>query len=147
MQVEQRFWDKVEIIPFHPCWEWTGHQDKDGYGRLRANNKDLRAHRVSWEMHNKRHIPKGMQIMHSCDNPSCVNPAHLSLGTAQDNANDALSKGRTVGARLKQRTHCRYGHEYNEENTYMVMGRKRRCRICSATTAQRFRERRDGVSR
>ncbi len=140
--IEERFWEKVDIKIGH-CWEWTRHKDKDGYGRLRANNKDLRAHRLSWEINNNKPVPPGMSVIHSCDNPSCVNPAHLSVGTNKENTLDSIRKGRSYSAQLLKRTHCKFGHEYTEENTYMVLGRKRRCRACSAVTAKRFRERRD----
>ncbi len=137
------FWKYVEKIPFHACWEWIGHKDKNGYGRLTYAKKDLRAHRFSYEIHNIESIPKGMSVLHSCDNPSCVNPDHLSIGTNYENTQDCIAKGRSYGTRLKQRTHCKFGHEYTQENTYMVLGTKRRCRICSAVTAKNFRSRRE----
>jgi hypothetical protein len=137
----QRFWDKVIRIPEHTCWEWIGHQDKDGYGRLRVNYEDLRAHRVSWELHNKKKIPPKLMVLHRCDNPSCINPDHLFIGTNTDNMQDAMAKGRGAPARLKSRTHCKFGHRFTEENTYMITPTKRRCRKCSAITAKRFRVR------
>mgnify|MGYP001023313072 CR=1 FL=1 len=85
----KRFWSKVEMIPFHPCWEWTAAK-KDGYGRF--NDKGY-AHRISYEMHFGP-IPKGFLVCHKCDNPSCVNPEHLFLGTYQDNYDDMRKKKR-----------------------------------------------------
>lgn len=146
--VHKRFWDKVKIGSKTDCWEWIAHRNKDGYGRLRINNKDYTAHRVSWEIHNGP-LPKwtgfdnGLCIMHKCDNPSCVNPNHLSAGTNIENQRDSSAKGRSQPSKLKRRTHCKWGHEFTPENTYFVLGTKRRCRICSATTARRFRERRE----
>ncbi len=76
------------------CWEWTGPRTSAGYGQLRANKQHMYAHRFAWEQANQRTIPKGMQVMHSCDNPPCVNPAHLSVGSAWSNALDKVAKGR-----------------------------------------------------
>lgn len=75
------------------CWEWTGRKDKDGYGRIDANKKQWLAHRLMWEIKNGI-IPSGMCVCHTCDNPSCVNPAHLFLGTHKDNAVDRQNKNR-----------------------------------------------------
>jgi len=79
----------------HPnnCWIWEGHKNKQGYGRLRSNYKDLLAHRVSWEIF-FYDIPDGFWVCHHCDNPSCVNPEHLFLGTSLDNAQDRSEKKR-----------------------------------------------------
>lgn len=77
------------------CWIWNGSKDKNGYGKLRFNNKELRAHRVSWKIHYGE-IPKNIFVCHKCDNPSCTNPEHLFLGTAKDNTNDMIRKGRKI---------------------------------------------------
>jgi hypothetical protein len=87
------FWNKIEMIPEHPCWEWIGQKDKDGYGRLKMNRRDLRAHRLSYEIH-KGVIPQGRLVCHTCDNTSCVNPNHLFLGTHRDNVRDCINKNR-----------------------------------------------------
>jgi hypothetical protein len=75
------------------CWIWTGTMDGKGYGMVSFRSKDRRAHRVSYEVF-KGAIPAGMHIRHRCDTPSCVNPAHLVLGTAKDNAMDREARGR-----------------------------------------------------
>jgi hypothetical protein len=75
------------------CWLWSGCKDRDGYGAIADAGKTLGAHRVSYEMHH-RPLPPGSVVMHSCDTPACVNPAHLSLGTKRTNAADMTSKGR-----------------------------------------------------
>lgn len=85
----KRFWDKVAIIPFHECWEWTACKNKSGYGDFDTGL----AHRVSWQIHFGP-IPKGMVICHKCDNRGCVNPDHLFLGTQYDNLTDMRTKGR-----------------------------------------------------
>lgn len=74
------------------CWLWTGSKLKGGYGQFLAFGQ-IQAHRVSWVLHNGE-IPKGLSICHTCDNPSCVNPKHLWLGTTKQNLRDAMKKGR-----------------------------------------------------
>lgn len=74
------------------CWEWIGPTYR-GYGRLWHNGKTIRAHRASWLIH-RGDIPSGMFVCHRCDNPKCVKPDHLFLGTHQDNMNDKVQKGR-----------------------------------------------------
>lgn len=91
-----RFWRKVEKGKKFECWEWLGWQTPAGYGSIQRGGKNsptLLAHRVCYEIHNGK-IPDGLFVMHSCDNPSCVNPSHLSLGTPKDNTGDMINKGR-----------------------------------------------------
>lgn len=90
---QHAFWAKVNRSD--GCWEWTGMLGRDGYGRLRigTDRAHFRAHRVSYFMAFGTD-PGGMLVCHSCDNPKCVRPDHLFLGTAEDNAADKLAKGR-----------------------------------------------------
>lgn len=76
------------------CWEWTGALSRKGYGFVSSGGKTKQAHRWSYEM-NIGQIPEGMVVMHKCDNPKCVNPAHLKCGTQSQNIADRDSKGRT----------------------------------------------------
>lgn len=88
----RRFWDKV--LKTERCWEWqAGCHPRDGYGHFWLEGRTVRAHRVSYEL-TKGSIPEGSILLHSCDNPRCVNPDHLRIGTHKDNAIDRESKGR-----------------------------------------------------
>ncbi len=89
--IEERFWDKVDKKSDDECWEWIGAKS-NGYGDF-WNGKRIKAHQYSWILH-KGEIPKGMLICHHCDNPACVNPNHLFLGTVRDNLIDMVNKGR-----------------------------------------------------
>ena len=89
--LEERFWPKVQKIG--KCWTWVGDRTKAGYGVFRFPLHRLYAHRASWILHFGV-IPKGQYVLHRCDNPSCVNPKHLFLGTHVDNIRDMLKKGR-----------------------------------------------------
>lgn len=93
-----RFWQKVDKIEEDQCWNWKAQKTKQGYGRFRSHIGSL-AHRYSWVIHNREledyeTWENKYVIMHSCDNPSCVNPNHLSLGTSKLNAMDRDAKKR-----------------------------------------------------
>ena len=95
---EERFWEHAERGSEDDCWEWQGYRTSKGYGRMQVNYISLGAHRLSWEIHNGP-VPDGLLVCHRCDNPPCVNPEHLFVGTCVDNAQDMLAKGRaTTGA-------------------------------------------------
>jgi hypothetical protein len=95
--LEERFWRKVAKAGPDECWLWMGAKQSNGYGHILRGGRyggNVLAHRVSWEIANGQAVPDGLLVMHSCDTPLCVNPAHLSLGTYADNEADMTTKGR-----------------------------------------------------
>jgi hypothetical protein len=94
---EGLFWNKVNqngpIILDTPCWNWTAFMYNTGYGQFWNGTRIVLAHRYSWELRHGN-LPKNLFVCHKCDNPSCVNPEHLFLGTHQDNMHDMISKNR-----------------------------------------------------
>jgi len=91
--VEERFWEKTKKK--NGCWEWLANKNKKGYGRLWVDGRNVFAHRVSWVIHRGPVIDE-WHVLHRCDNPSCVNPKHLFLGTLADNIIDRCRKGRSA---------------------------------------------------
>jgi len=101
MDIKERFEQKCEPVTETGCWIWTGcysGKGRTGYGlfhtkTVKTGAKMKKAHRVSYELY-KEEIPEGMLVCHKCDNPACVNPDHLFLGSHIDNMKDMISKGR-----------------------------------------------------
>ena len=91
--IKNRFWDKVIKRGENECWDWSAYRDSFGYGCIGKNYRQDRAHRISWVLHYGK-IPKGLCVLHHCDNPPCTNPKHLFLGTHQDNVKDKIAKNR-----------------------------------------------------
>lgn len=86
-----RFWSKVNKTD--GCWLWIASRHKKGYGQFKLDGKMRKAHRVAWEL-TYGPIPPDKNVCHTCDNPPCVRPDHLFLGTNGDNVRDAVKKGR-----------------------------------------------------
>ncbi len=100
---KERFWEKVtKNIDPDACWKWCGSvmDRRWNYGSFGFGGKTYRAHRLSWEIHYGK-ISPGTCVLHHCDNPNCVNPKHLFLGTHQDNVTDMYAKGRNIPYRKR----------------------------------------------
>lgn len=91
-RAKNSFFKHVRVLK-NGCWLWTGRLRKNGYGRMKVNGKDERAHRVSWWIH-RGEIPDDLCVLHKCDTRACVNPECLFLGTRKDNYDDMRQKGR-----------------------------------------------------
>lgn len=94
--------DKHTGLPTEPkgCREWRAGSGGDGYGSIGVSGKVMRAHRVAWALHHNTPIPQGLQIIHICNNPRCVNPEHLGLGTPSENMQHRSLSGRHGRAKL-----------------------------------------------
>lgn len=92
--IEERFWAKVNKQHPNGCWLWTGYIDHNGVGKFSGGPREMQiASRASYILHNGP-IPKGLVVRHKCDNPACVNPTHLELGTQRDNIRDMIERER-----------------------------------------------------
>lgn len=90
----KRLANGLDDAPEDGCWEWQRTRSRDGYGTLTINGRAAYAHRLAYEL-SKGAIPDGMDVMHSCDNPRCINPDHLSAGTRNQNMADCHARGRS----------------------------------------------------
>lgn len=133
---QMRFWGKVKTGEEDACWEWTAYRNPRGYGLFLLRGVQTLASRAAWLL-TRGAIPKDHVVCHRCDNPPCVNPHHLWIGTDGDNVRDAATKGRLHG---QLKTHCPQGHPYDEANTYWEPGfvGRRACKTCRYKRMREF---------
>lgn len=133
---ESRFLLRIEACRTDGCWIWDRSLQGDGYGYFhRTNGGSTYAHIVSWERVNGP-VPEGMELDHLCREPRCFNPEHLEAVSHQVN----VLRGVGVAARRATQTHCVAGHEFTEENTYILSG-YRNCRTCHKRRSREWWER------
>lgn len=147
-ELYRRVLERVREDPATGCRIYTGQVDEDGYGRIMWEGKWRRTHRVAYESVNGP-IPTGLVICHRCDNPPCINPAHLFAGTQGDNVRDSVKKGRHVGnpAGPPPWTHCKRGHELTPENSYRLKAGSKVCKQCKREgMARRYQQQKQGVA-
>jgi hypothetical protein len=143
------FWMQVKVNKETSCWEWQGTKDGHGYGTFSlGGGKSEKASRFSWQYYNGE-IPDGLFACHICDNPPCVNPNHLFLGTATDNMQDMIAKGR-AGWQKKIRKpdrckdQCKNGHLMIDDNIRIIntkRGPRRVCKLCQDARSLAYRRR------
>ena len=131
----ERFWSKV--AKGENCWIWQASVDRGGYGTFGFDGRVQKAHRVAYQLVIGP-IPVGLHILHSCDNPRCVNPAHLRAGSRSENMRDKVARGRDYNA---SKTTCIHGHRFDETNTYLTSDGRRQCRTCIAARKRARRAR------
>ena len=133
MDLDQRFWQKVQLAD-NGCWLWTGAGAKGlGYGRFRIDRKSVLAHRWLFQRLG-RVIPQGLELDHLCRTPQCVNPDHLEPISHREN------NGR--GAHNWHPTRCPKGHEYSEANTILRKAGWRECKTCKTERKRAWRAKR-----
>lgn len=126
--IQERFEASYTMPLGTTCWLWKRSVDSYGYGHLWADNRIRTAHRIAYELH-VGPIPEGLSVLHRCDTPACVNPAHLFLGTQTDNMHDASIKKRLTAGHKK--THCKHGHEYLTGSYHTRKNGHRSCYACA----------------
>lgn len=98
IKVKQQFFDKIRMT--QTCWIWVAYADKKNRARFKVGRKLYIASRVMWMYYNNRLIPNGQLVCHTCDNPLCVNPKHLFIGSCSDNTKDMFLKNRSKVQKL-----------------------------------------------
>lgn len=133
LEAQNRLWGRVVKGP--GCWV-NPNTSYPGYPKMSIRGRQWVASRVAWSIVNGP-IPNGMIVCHHCDNPKCIRPEHLFLGTEKDNAQDKIRKKRDAESR---KTHCPKGHPYSGENLYTDPNGHRECKSCRKTHMDSFME-------
>lgn len=117
------------------CWEWAGAISEQGYARY-SNGYQFRMHKILYESFTNKQMPIGYCTDHVCRNRKCVNPFHLEMVTYVEN----VMRGKGLTAINKKKTHCKYGHEFNQQNTYLDSNGSRHCYTCIGQSNVTFKK-------
>ena len=123
------------------CWVWKGPTTIWGYARFWLRRKGVYAHRLMYTLY-RGPIPNGLILHHVCKNPSCVNPNHLTPISNKKN----ILWGNSPSAVNFRKTHCKQGHEFTKNNTYIASDGERGCRKCHANRQKKYRKGKGNVS-
>ena len=139
-ETKLRFESKINKLPNGGCWIWNGGNNEKGYGMIQVGGKQIRAHRLSYELYVGA-VPPGMLVCHSCDNPPCCNPKHLWLGTNADNQRDKLNKGRdhfSNGYVMSDKNRARISklHKGNKYNLGRVLSDEHKAKLSASHTGK-----------
>lgn len=135
----ERFWLRVDKGDGAGCWQWRGNLNPKGYGTFSVNKRPVQAHRYAYVLL-VGSIPEGLQLDHLCRNRGCVRPTHLEPVTNREN----MLRGDTFQGINARKTHCKWGHPFDEVNTYRKADGTRKCRACAREDAAR--KRREGAA-
>lgn len=127
---KEQVWATIKskiVVTERDCWEWTKPRNSFGYGQYFFFGKRYQVHRMAYMLTHGVQLERSTYICHTCDNPPCVNPAHLWAGRSRDNLLDCVRKGRHQEA---NQTHCLRGHPLHGDNVLHIDGR-RKCRTCT----------------
>lgn len=128
MTEKEQFIRKISPEPMSGCWLWEGNIERGGYGLFKYKCINRSAHRAAYRLF-VGEIPDGLVLDHKCRTRCCVNPAHLEAVTQKENVRRSMPWH--VCQKFKMQTHCKSGHELNQENTYVKPNGERNCRPCS----------------
>jgi hypothetical protein len=135
---DQRFRSRIERRGPDECWPWRGGRDVKGYGLISRDGRSVRATWIALEFDGRPRPSVAHEACHTCDNPPCINPAHLWWGTRSENIFDASRKGRH---HQRAKTECHRGHPFSGENLRILANGRRECKACRNDIRRRWRER------
>jgi hypothetical protein len=138
-----RFLSKVDQRDPVECWPWLGLMRPNGYGRFPVDGRIVSPHRFAWVLVNGRDPAPGMELDHTCRNRACVNPAHMQEVTYREN----VLRSNNRAAQNARKTHCKHGHPFTPENTYVRPdGKGKHCRECNTRRQRELKARRGEVA-